>query len=105
MKERFLEVSADADKKQEARFSDWIAGKTVPFVNEAAEKAYRERATLMKDAIQLKKAPSRIPICPSAGFFPMEYAGVSIYDAMYDYEALARAWDAYHRDLSMKQRE
>lgn len=100
MKERFLEISADAEKRLETRFADWISGKGIPFENAAAEKAYQERATLMRDAIQLKKTPSRIPICPSAGFFPMEYAGISAYDAMYDYEALGRAWDTYHRDFA-----
>src|SRR3989339_945606 len=100
MKERFLEVSADAEKRLETRFADWISGKGIPFENAAAEKAYQERATLMRDSIQLKKKPSRIPICPSAGFFPMEYAGISTYDAMYDYEALGRAWDAYHQDFA-----
>jgi hypothetical protein len=100
MKERFLEVSADAEKKQEAQFALWISGKGVPFADADAEGAYRERATLLKDAIQLRKEPDRIPICPSAGFFPMEYAGISMYDAMYDYNALGRAWEAYHRDFA-----
>jgi hypothetical protein len=100
MKDRFLEISPGAEKKQEERFALWISGKGVPFADSKAEAAYRERATLMKDAIQLKKKPARIPICPSAGFFPMQYTGISMYDAMYDYDALAKAWEAYHRDFS-----
>jgi hypothetical protein len=54
----------------------------------------------MKDAIQLKKAPARIPICPSAGFFPIQYAGASMYDAMYDYDVLAQAWEKYFNDFT-----
>lgn len=100
MKERFLEVSPDAGKKQEAQFALWISGEGIPFAGPEAQAAYRERATLLKDAIQLRKRPQRIPVCPSAGFFPMQYAGISMYDAMYDYSALGRAWEAYHRDFA-----
>ena len=92
MKERFLEVSAEAELKQNQRFDTWLSGEGIPFTDENAAAAYRERITLIKDAIQLKKPSSRIPICPSAGFFPVQYAGVSMYDAMYDYEVLTRAW-------------
>ncbi|MBW1775483.1 MAG: uroporphyrinogen decarboxylase [Deltaproteobacteria bacterium] len=97
MKERWIEVASDAAEKQEVRFENWIAGEGIPFVNPEAEKAYKERVTLMKDAIQLKKVPQRIPICPSAGFFPVQYAGITMYDAMYDYDALTAAWEKYCR--------
>jgi uroporphyrinogen-III decarboxylase len=100
MKDRYLNVSADADGKQEALFDKWIAGENIPFVDETAAAAYRERATLIKDAIQLKKMPARIPICPSAGFFPVQYAGITMYDAMYDYDALAGAWEKYCKDFA-----
>ncbi len=99
MKERFVEESGDAEKKQEERFRIWLTGEGIPFTNANAEAAYRNRVTLMKDAIQLKKTPDRIPVCPSAGFFPMQYAGITMYDAMYDYQALARAWEIYHQDF------
>jgi hypothetical protein len=100
MKERWVEVAPDADEKQEAQFENWLSGKGIPFVSPEAEKAYKERVTLMKDAIQLKRTPSRIPICPSAGFFPIQYAGVTMYDAMYDYDILTRAWEQYCHDFT-----
>ncbi|MEJ2100208.1 MAG: uroporphyrinogen decarboxylase family protein [Desulfobacterales bacterium] len=100
MKNRFAEVSADADQKQEKQFEVWLEGKGIPFEGAEAEAAYRTRVSLMKEAIQLKKTPQRIPICPSAGFFPIQYAGVSMYDAMYDYAALARAWKTYYNDFT-----
>ena len=99
MKERFLEVSADADQKQKERFDIWLSGEGIPFADADSEVAYRERVTMLKDAIQLKKRPSRIPVCPSAGFFPLEYAGITMYDAMYDYQALKKAWETYHLDF------
>ena len=95
MKERWVEMAPDANEKQEARFEVWLSGQGIPFVNSEAEEAYMERVTLLKDAIQLKKTPSRVPICPSPGFFPMQYAGISMYDAMYDYEKLSQAWEKY----------
>ena len=100
MRKRFVDVSDQAEKKQEERFSIWLSGEGIPFIDASKREAYRERATLIKDAIQLKKAPGRIPVCPSAGFFPIEYAGITMYEAMYDYEALGHAWLRYHRDFA-----
>lgn len=100
MKGRFLEVSPEADKNQEERFSVWLGAEGIPFVNAAAKTSYRDRVALLRDAIQLKKAPSRIPVCPSAGFFPMQYAGITMFDAMYDYQALGKAWETYHLDMA-----
>ena len=99
MRERFVEVSADAERKQEERFEVWHSGDGIPFAGADAKQAYQERVTLMKDAIQLKQRPKRIPICPSAGFFPMEYAGITFYEGMYDYPALLKAYEAFHREF------
>jgi hypothetical protein len=100
MKERFLKVASCADENQEAQFNTWLSGQGIPFVSSEAAADYQARVTLMKDAIQLKKPPSRIPICPSAGFFPIQYAGINMYDAMYDYEALTGAWEKFCNDLT-----
>ena len=100
MKERFLKVSASADQNQESQFNTWLSGNGIPFASSEAETDYKTRVTLLKDAIQLKKIPQRIPICPSAGFFPIQYAGFSMYDAMYDYDALTQAWEKYSNDLT-----
>src|SRR4030042_688732 len=99
MEERFLRISADAEKKQEEQFRIWGAGEGIPFQDAGAKAAYQDRVGLIKDAIQLRQKPRRIPICPSAGFFPMEYAGVTMYDAMYDYGTLKKAWVTYHLDF------
>lgn len=99
MQKRFMDVSAEAEQKQEERFSLWLRGEGIEFADTDKKAAYQERVTLIKDAIQLRQSPSRIPNCPSPGFFPNEYAGVSMYDAMYDYDALGRAWECYHLDF------
>ena len=100
MKERWIELAPDADEKQESWFETWCSGKGIAFSNPAAEAAYTKRATLLKDAIQLRRMPARVPICPSAGFFPVQYAGATMYDAMYDYDILARAWQKYCDDFT-----
>lgn len=100
MKDRFVEVAPDANQKQAERFNIWMSAEGIPFADERAKKAYQERVALLKDAIELQQPPKRIPVCPSAGFFPMEYAGIRMYDAMYDYKALESAWVKYHSDFA-----
>ncbi|MBW2410174.1 MAG: uroporphyrinogen decarboxylase [Deltaproteobacteria bacterium] len=99
MQKRFLEVSPDADQKQQEQFETWLSGQGIPFADDGAKAAYQKRVTRIKDAIQLRHKPDRIPICPSAGFFPIEYVGITMHDAMYDYDALKKAWYAYHQDF------
>ncbi|MFH1490745.1 MAG: uroporphyrinogen decarboxylase, partial [Pseudomonadota bacterium] len=99
MKEDYLELAPDAGHKQEGQFETWLSGKNIPFAGPEAEERYRERVNLIKDAVQMKKPPRRVPICPSPGHFPLEYSGVRFYDAMYDFKALARAWKKYYQDF------
>ncbi len=100
MKQRFQDVLPEAEQRQEERFGIWMAGEGISFSNGAAETAFRERVTDIKDAIQLKKRPTRIPVCPSPGFFPIEYAERSMYEAMYDYDVLQDIWEKYYIDFA-----
>ncbi len=100
MEARFVEVAADADRKQAAQFEKWVTAEGVPFEDAEAQADYRERVTLIKDAIQLRRTPGRVPVCPSAGFFPIEYAGASMHAAMYDFDVLQRCWERYHLELA-----
>ena len=63
MKEKWTEIEPDAAEKQEKRFETWLSGKNISFVGPEAEEKYRERVTLIRDAVQLKKHPCG---CPSA---------------------------------------
>ena len=96
MKPRWIDMAPDAEEKQELQFQAWLSAKNIDFINPEAEAKYKERVTLIKDAIQMQKRPRRIPVCPSAGHFPIQHAGISWQDAMYDYEKLTRAWQQYH---------
>ncbi len=88
-----------ADEKQEAMFAQWLSPQGVEFASPEAEKAYKERATRLKDAIQLKKKPDRVPIMPMLGFFPAYYSGLTPQDMMYDYEKLSGAFKKYVLDF------
>ena len=91
MQRRWIEVLPGAMEKREKKFDAWVSGQEISFESEAAKIAYQERASLIKDAALMRK-PNRIPVCPAAGHFPLAYAGISWYDAMYNYEKLAFAW-------------
>jgi hypothetical protein len=91
-------------EKQEELFQQWLSpkdaeGKPLKFQSPQAEKAYKERATRIKDAVQLKKTPDRVPVLPMLSFFPTYYAGVSPREAMYDYDKLAKAGKKYLLDF------
>ncbi len=89
MKKRWTELDADVNERQEKQFAAWLSGVGISFENSEAENAYRERIGLLKNAIQLIKPPHRVPVCPSPGFFPIQYARSTVHEAMYDYDALA----------------
>jgi len=87
------------DEKQEEMFAKWLSGQEVKFENEEAEKSYKERITRLIDAIQLQKTPDRVPVCPGIGFFPIYYTGITMQEAMYEYEKAVAAWKKYVLDF------
>ncbi|MDH5695068.1 MAG: uroporphyrinogen decarboxylase [Dehalococcoidia bacterium] len=97
MEKQWEELSPD--EKREALFQRWLSPQGVEFVSPKAEKAYKERITRIKDVIQLKKAPDRVPVVPIIGFFPAYNAGLTPKDMMYDYEKLSMAFKKYVLDF------
>jgi hypothetical protein len=102
MEKKWEELSPD--EKQEAMFQRWLspkdpAGNDLQFQSPEAEKAYKERVTRIKDAIQMKKSPDRVPACPLPGFFPVYYAGMTPREVMYDYDKLSMAFKKYVLDF------
>jgi len=87
------------DEKQEELFERWISPEDVEFASPEAEKLYKERVTRIKNAIQLKKLPDRVPVLPVTSFFPAYYAGMTPQDMMYDYDKLAIAFKKYILDF------
>ena len=80
------------DEKQEEMFNRWLSPQGIDFTSPEAEKSYKERVTRIKDAIQLKKMPDRVPVILMLGFFPAFYSGTTPREAMYDYDKLFMAW-------------
>ncbi len=88
-----------SDEKQEALFARWMSPEGVEFVSPEAEKAYKERTTRFKDAIQLKKKPDRVPVMLMPSFAPAYYSGLTPYDVMYNYDKIAPAWKKFSLDF------
>ncbi len=97
MEKKWEELSPD--EKQEVLFQKWLSPPGIEFASPKAEKAYKERATRLKDAIQLKKVPDRVPVFLMIGFFPAYYAGITPEEAMYDYDKLHMAWKKFTLDF------
>ena len=69
--------------KQEAFLNQWVSGDGIEFIDDNAKSAYQYRAGLIRDAIQLKKNPDRVPIVPLAIFAPIDLYGQTGKNAMY----------------------
>jgi hypothetical protein len=87
-----------SDEKQEALFQRWISPEGVEFASPEAEKLYKERTTRIKDAIQLKKLPDRVPVMLIPSFAPAFYSGLTPHDVMYDYDKITTAWRKFYLD-------
>ncbi|MBA7465991.1 hypothetical protein ES707_01163 [subsurface metagenome] len=97
MEKQWEEMSSD--EKQEAMFAKWLSPEGVEFASPEAEKLYKERATRIKDAIQLKKLPDRVPVLLNPCFFPAFYSGMTPFEVMYDYEKANNAEKKFYLDF------
>jgi hypothetical protein len=98
MEKKWEELSTD--EKQEAQFQKLLSpklpdGKDLPFQSPEAEATYKANITRIKDAIQLKKAPDRVPVTLLPSMFPFINAGMTIQEAMYDYDKCAAAFKKF----------
>ncbi|MDD3628177.1 MAG: uroporphyrinogen decarboxylase family protein [Atribacterota bacterium] len=97
-------VDMSPEEKQEEMFNQWLSprdpeGNDLKFQSPGAQKDYIERVTIIKDAIQMKKLPARVPVIISPSFFPCYYAGVTPQEAMYDYDKLNMAFRKFLLDF------
>jgi Uroporphyrinogen decarboxylase (URO-D) len=88
------------EQKREIRFNRWLEAPGVKFTNATAKKAYRERVTRLSKALLLQE-PDRVPVQLPSGNFPAYYAGGTLHQVMYDYNALRRAWIKFIHDFDM----
>jgi len=85
------------DEKQEAQFQKLLnpkdpQGNALKFQSSEAEASYKASITRIKDAVQLKKLPDRVPVALLPSMFPFLSAGMTVQEAMYDYDKCAAAF-------------
>jgi hypothetical protein len=61
-------------------------GNPLQFQSTEAEKAYKDRINRFKDAIHMEKLPDRVPVTVFPSMFPWTNAGMTVEEAMYDYD-------------------
>ena len=88
------------EEKQEVLFQRWLSpkdpqGNDLKFQSPQTEKAYKDSITRIKDAIQMKKLPDRVPVFVLPSFFPVYYAGFTPQEVMYDYGKCATAYKKF----------
>lgn len=84
-------------EKMEARFESWMS-LNIEFASPETKQAYKQRVQMIKDVTQLKK-PERVPVIPWFGVYPAEYGGITVEEAMYDYDKLGMAWKKFNADF------
>ncbi len=99
-----MEKQLSSDEKQEALFQRWLSpkdpqGNDIPFQSPEAEKAYKARITRLKDAIQMKKTPDRVPVVIAPSFYPAYYNGMTPQEMMYDYDKLHATFKKFALDF------
>jgi len=88
------------EEKRTLRLDAWVRGDGIKFDNSEAEAKYNERATLLRDAVELKKPPARVPIADMGGGYALRRVGIPQKAAMYDrWEEAAQAMIKYHMDF------
>ena len=92
------------DEKQEAQFQKLLnpkdpQGNALKFQSPEAEANYKASITRIKDAVQLKKTPDRVPVALLPSMFPFLNAGMTVQEAMYDYDKCAAAFKKFILEL------
>ncbi len=97
MEKKWEEMSAD--EKQEVQFQKLLTpkdpeGNDLKFQSPEAEANYKASITRIKDAIQLKE-PDRVPVTILPSMFPFINAGMTVQEAMYDYDKCVAAFKKF----------
>jgi hypothetical protein len=99
-----MEKQLSPDEKQEALWQGVLSPKTpegndLPFQSPEAEANYKASITRIKDAIQMKKLPDRVPVTILPSMFPYFYGGITVEEAMYDYDKCTAAFKKFILDF------
>jgi hypothetical protein len=82
MEEKWDELTSD--ERSEKMFHAWISQDNLRFASPECKKLYAQRATRIKDAIQLR-VPDRVPFwLQDHCYFPCKYTGISYEEAVHN---------------------
>lgn len=84
------------EEKRERRYAAWAATDHIEFVSDEAKEAYIGRQKRLATAYSLGQA-DRVPVMTNVGFFPVVWAGMTPYDAMYNHEKAVQAWIDFYK--------
>lgn len=73
-------------------------GNDMPFQSAEAKASYQASLTRLKDAIQLRE-PDRVPVTVLPSMFPYLNAGMTVEEAMYDYDKCTSAFKKFILEL------
>jgi len=98
-----MEKQLSPDEKREAMFQRLLspkdpAGNDLKFQSPEAEANYKASINRIKNAIQLKES-DRVPVTVFPSMFPVNYAGMTVQEAMYDYDKCVGAFRKFVLDF------
>lgn len=98
MEKNWIEMTPD--EKQEAFFQRVLSpkdqsGNPLKFQTSEAENNYKKSIIRIKDAIQLKKTPDRVPVALLPSMFPYLNAEMTVQEAMYNYDKCIAAFKRF----------
>jgi len=98
MEKKWEEMASD--EKQELLFQKLLKpkdhqGNDLKFQTPEAEANYKAAILRIKDAIQLKRTPDRVPVTILPSMFPFTYGGITVQEAMYDYNRCVSAFKKF----------
>jgi len=88
------------EEKRQERFKWALETPEVNFSSPEAEKAYKTRRKRLVDAYQMKE-PDRVPVQLPVGILPLDWAGITLQSAMYDYDKFRKVWKQFIHDFEM----
>ena len=99
-----MEKQLSPEEKQEALWEGVLSptgpdGNPLPFQSPEAEANFKANVTRIKDAIQMKKLPDRVPVTILPSMFPYFYGEINVEEAMYDYGKCTAAFKKFVLDF------
>lgn len=91
------------EERRESLIQRWLNpkdpdGNALKFQSPEAEAEYKARVQRLVDAIKMEKVPDRVPVLPLPNMFPVFYYGITVQEAMYEYDKCFAAFKKFVLD-------